>query len=130
MREPAVMFRLPAHVLGSVEVLAKRLDISVNLIAKLIVTREIMHIPAILEEHDRQLGNMHQFLRELAFRNEQFLSEDREQAILAEAIMAKLDEVMGALDSIRDAAFVRPSTFISDLIRNHDERPVQTSLRV
>ncbi|MFA1624212.1 hypothetical protein ACDY96_15650 [Rhizobium mongolense] len=130
MREPAVMFRLPAHVLRNVQVLASRLDISVNLVAKLIVTREIMHIPAMLEEHDRQLGNMHQFLRELAFRNEGFLSEECEQAIVAEAIMAKLHEVMGALDSIRDAAFVRPSTYIADLIRNHDERPVQKSLRV
>jgi len=130
MREPAVMFRLPAHVLSNMELLASRLDISVNLVAKLIVTREIMHIPAILEEHDRQLGNMHQFLRELAFRNEEFLSEERGQAILAAGIMSKLDEVMGALDSIRDAAFVRPSTFIADLIRKHDERPIQKSLGV
>ncbi len=130
MREPAVMFRLPAHVLGNVELLAGRLDISVNLVAKLIVTREIMHIPAILEEHDRQLGNMHQFLRELAFRNEEFLSEERDRAILAATIMVKLDEVMGALDSIRDAAFVRPSTFIADLIRKHDERPLQKSLGI
>jgi hypothetical protein len=130
MREPAVMFRLPAHVLSNVELLASRLDISVNLVAKLIVTREIMHIPAILEEHDRQLGNMHQFLRELAFRNEEFLSEERDQAILVAAIMTKLDEVMAALDSIRDAAFVRPSTFIADLIRKHDERPLQKSLGV
>lgn len=130
MREPAVMFRLPAHVLGNVELLASRLDISVNLVAKLIVTREIMHIPAILEEHDRQLGNMHHFLRELAFRNEEFLLEERDQAILGAAIMAKLDEVMGALDSIRDAAFVRPSTFIADLIRRYDERPHQKSLSV
>ncbi|API55218.1 hypothetical protein ACOJBM_00150 [Rhizobium beringeri] len=130
MREPAVMFRLPAHVLSNVELLASRLDISVNLVAKLIVTREIMHIPAILEEHDRQLGNMHQFLRELAFRNEEFLLEERDQAILGAAIMAKLDEVMGALDSIRDAAFVRPSTFIADLIRRYDERPHQKSLSV
>lgn len=123
MREPAVMFRLPAHVLSNVELLASRLDISVNLIAKLIVTREIMHVPAMLEEHDRQLGNMHQFLRELAFRNEEFLSEERDQAVLGAAIMTKLDEVMSALDAIRDAAFVRQSTFIADLIRRHDERP-------
>ncbi|MBY5827781.1 hypothetical protein [Rhizobium leguminosarum] len=130
MREPAVMFRLPTHVLSNVELLASRLDISVNLVAKLIVTREIMHIPAILEEHDRQLGNMHQFLRELAYRNEEFLSEERDQAVPAAAIMTKLDEVMAALDSIRDAAFVRPSTFIADLIRKHDERPLQKSLGV
>jgi hypothetical protein len=130
MREPAVMFRLPAHVLSNVELLASHLDISVNLVAKLIVTREIMHVPAMLEEHDRQLGNMHQFLRELAFRNEEFLSEERDHAVLGAAIMAKLDEVMGALDAIRDAAFVRPSTFIADLIRRHDERPVQKSLRI
>ncbi|WP_064710278.1 hypothetical protein [Rhizobium bangladeshense] len=130
MREPAIMFRLPTHVLSNVEQLAGRLNISVNLVAKLIVTREIMQIPAILEEHDRQLGNMYQFLRELASRNEEFLSEGSNQDILAAAIMAKLEEVMGALDAIRDAAFVRPSTFIADLIRRHDERPHQKSLRV
>ncbi|MBY4611542.1 hypothetical protein K6M90_28335 [Rhizobium sp. 9T] len=130
MREPAVMFRLPAHVLNNVEMLASRLGVSVNLVAKLIVTREIMHVPAMLEEHDRQLGNMHQFLRELAFRSEEFLSEERDKAVLGAAIIAKLDEVMDALDSIRDAAFVRPSTFIADLIRRHDERPHQKSLRV
>lgn len=130
MREPAIMFRLPAHVLSNLELLASRLDISVNLIAKLIVTREIMHIPAILEEHDRQLGNMHQFLRELAYCNEEFLSRKDDHTILGEAIMGKLDEVMGALDSIRDAAFVRPPTFIADLIRRHDERPQQKSLKV
>ena len=124
------MFRLPTHVLSNVELLASRLDISVNLVAKLIVTREIMHVPAILEEHDRQLGNMHQFLRDLAFRNEDFLSDGSNQDILVAAIMERLDEVMGALDSIRDAAFVRPSTFIADLIRRHDERPQQKSLKV
>lgn len=130
MREPAIMFRLPTHVLGNAELLASRLDTSVNLVAKLIVTREIMHIPAILEEHDRQLGNMHQFLRELAYRNEEFFWGRSNQDILAAAIMAKLKEVMGALDSIRDAGFVRPSTFIADLIRRHDERPHQKSLKV
>ncbi|WP_208245915.1 hypothetical protein WGT02_30830 (plasmid) [Rhizobium sp. T1470] len=33
-----------AHVLINVDVLARRLDISVNLVAKLIVIREIMHV--------------------------------------------------------------------------------------
>ncbi|MBY3516524.1 hypothetical protein HFN76_30640 [Rhizobium laguerreae] len=130
MREPAIMFRLPAHVLSDVEALAQRLDVSVNIIAKLIVTREIMHIPAMLEEHDRQLANMHQFLRELAFRNEEFLSEDRRNGAAAQAIKGKLHEVTIALDAIRDAAFIRPSTFIADLIRSHDERSVQKSLRI
>lgn len=130
MRDPAIMFRLPAHVLSNVEVLARRLGVSVNIVAKLIVVRELMHIPAMLEEHDRQLANMHQFLRELAFRNEEFLIEIERQNEAAEAITQKLDEIIGALDAIRDAAFVRPSTFIADLIRKHDERPVQKSLRV
>ncbi|MCH4549371.1 hypothetical protein MK632_27075 [Rhizobium changzhiense] len=130
MREPAVMFRLPAHVLSNVEALAQRLGVSVNIIAKLIVTREIMHIPAMLEEHDRQLANMHQFLRELAFRNEEFLVEQGRRGAAAEAITEKLNEVMTALDAIRDAAFIRPSTTIADLIRSHDERPVQKSLRI
>ncbi|MBY3561712.1 hypothetical protein [Rhizobium laguerreae] len=130
MREPAIMFRLPAHVLSNVEALAQRLGVSVNIIAKLIVTREIMHIPAMLEEHDRQLANMHQFLRELAFRNEEFLVEQGRRGAAAEAITEKLNEVMTALDAIRDAAFIRPSTFIADLIRSHDERPVQKSLRI
>ncbi|MGZ2452672.1 MULTISPECIES: hypothetical protein [Rhizobium] len=130
MRQPAIMFRLPPHVLSNVEALARRLDVSVNIVAKLIVTREIMHIPAMLEEHDRQLANIHQFLRELAFRNEEFLAEEGQRGAAAEAISEKLDEVMTALDAIRDGAFVRPSTFIANLIRSHDERPVQKSLRI
>ncbi|MCQ1854994.1 hypothetical protein [Neorhizobium galegae] len=130
MRHPAIMFRLPPQVLGNVAALAGRLDTSVNMVAKLIVTREIMHIPVMLEEHDRQLANMHQFLRELAFWNEEFLNEYGRKGVAAEAITEKLDEVTAALDAIRDAAFVRPSTYIADLIRNHDERPVQKSLRV
>jgi len=130
MREPAIMFRLPAQVLINLDALARRLDVSVNIVAKLIVTREIMHIPAMLEEHDRQLANMHQFLRDLAFRNEEFLSEESVHAESTKAIAHQLEEVMSALDAIRDAAFIRPSSFIADLIRNHDERPVQKSLRV
>ncbi|MBY5806391.1 hypothetical protein ELG97_36270 (plasmid) [Rhizobium leguminosarum] len=130
MREPAIMFRLPPQVLSNLDALARRLDVSVNIVAKLIVTREIMHIPAMLEEHDRQLANMHQFLRELAFRNEEFLSEEGVHAESTKAIAHQLEEVMSALDAIRDAAFIRPSTFIADLIRSHDERPVQKSLRI
>ncbi len=121
MREPAVMFRLPAHILSNLEVLARRLGVSANIVAKLIVTREVMQIPAILEEHDRQLANIHQFLRELAFRNEEFLSEGDVRAASAKATAQQLENVMGALDAIRDAAYVRPSTYIADLIRNHDE---------
>ncbi|NEJ83765.1 hypothetical protein GR268_45765, partial [Rhizobium leguminosarum] len=64
------------------------------------------------------------------FRNEEFLSVDGRKGAAAEAMAEKLHEVMTALDAIRDAALVRPSTFIADLIRNHDERPVQKSLRV
>ncbi|NLS07506.1 hypothetical protein HGP14_29980 [Rhizobium sp. P32RR-XVIII] len=130
MREPAVMFRLPVHILSNLEAVSRRLDVSVNIVAKLIVTREVMHIPAMLEEHDRQLANIHQFLRELAFRNEEFLSDGDVRAASAKAIVQQLENVMGALDAIRDAAYVRPSTFIADLIRNHDDRHVQKSLRV
>lgn len=129
MREPAVMFRLPIHILSNLEAVARRLDVSVNIVAKLIVTREVMHIPAMLEEHDRQLANIHQFLRELAFRNEEFLSEGDVRAA-SHAIAQQLENVMGALDAIRDAAYVRPSTFIADLIRNHDDRHVQKSLGI
>ncbi|WP_229002286.1 hypothetical protein [Rhizobium sp. AB2/73] len=124
------MFRLPDHVLSNVDALAGRLDVSVNIVAKLIVTREIMHVSAMLDEHDRQLANMHQFLREIAFRNEAFLTDQGARAGGARAIEQKLDEVMGALDAIRDAAFVRPSSYIVDLIRKHDERAVQKSLEV
>ncbi len=124
------MFRLPDHVLGNVGVLAGRLGISVNIVAKLIVTREIMHVPAMLDEHDRQLANMHQFLRELAFRNEEFLSQVRGGGGSAKAVARKLDEVMGALDAIRDAAFVQPSSYIVDLIRRHDERALQKPLEL
>jgi len=130
MREPAVMFRLPVPVLSNLEAVSRRLDVSVNIVAKLIVTREVMNIPAMLEEHDRQLANIHQFLRELAFRNEEFLSEGDVRAASAKAIAQHLENIMGALDAIRDAAYVRPSTFIADLIRSHDDRHVQKSLRV
>jgi hypothetical protein len=130
MREPAVMFRLPVHILSNLEAVSRRLDVSVNIVAKLIVTREVTHIPAMLEEHDLQLANIHQFLRELAFRNEEFLSEGDLRAASAKAIAQQLENVMGALDAIRDAAYVRPSTFIADLIRNHDDRHVQKSLRI
>ncbi|CDZ29949.1 Hypothetical protein NGAL_HAMBI490_48170 [Neorhizobium galegae bv. officinalis] len=130
MRKPPIMFRLPDHVLRNVEALAARLEISINVVAKLIVTREIMHVPAMLDEHDRQLANMHQFLRELAFRNEAFLGEYGRHAGSANAITQKLDEVMFSLDAIRDAAFVRPSCYIVDLIRKHDERAFQKSLEV
>ena len=129
MRGPAIMFRLPAHVLDSLEQLAGRLDVSINIVAKLIVTREITRIPAMLEEHDRQLANMHQFLRELAFRNEDFLLEGNQSPVDA-ALMDGLKELMAALDAIREASFVRRSGFIDDLIRKHDERPIQHSLDV
>lgn len=130
MREPAVMFRLPSHTLSDLEALARRLNVSVNIIAKLIVTREVMQIPAMLEEHDRQLANIHQFLRELAFRNEEFFTEESVDAASARAIAQQLENVMGALDALRDAAYVRPSTFIADLIRKHDDRHVQKSRRI
>ena len=130
MRQPPIMFRLPDHVLRNVDALAGRLDVSVNIVAKLIVTREIMHVPAMLEEHDRQMANMHQFLRELAWRNEAFLAQEVGHAEGTRLIAQKLDEVMGAIDAVRDAAFVRPSSYIIELIRKHDERGLQKSLEV
>ena len=130
MRQPPIMFRLPDHVLRNVDALAGRLDVSVNIVAKLIVTREIMHVPAMIEEHDRQMANMHQFLRELAWRNEAFLAQEVGHAEGTRLIAQKLDEVMGAIDAVRDAAFVRPSSYIVELIRKHDERDLQKSLEV
>ena len=130
MRQPPIMFRLPDHVLRNVDALAGRLDVSVNIVAKLIVTREIMHVPAMLEEHDRQMANMHQFLRELAWRNEAFLAREVGLAEGTRVIAQKLDEVMGAIDAVRDAAFVRPSSYIVELIRKHDEQGLQKSLEV
>ncbi|AUC13442.1 hypothetical protein BLX90_24205 (plasmid) [Rhizobium sp. Y9] len=128
MRRPPIMFRIPDHVLGNVEALAGRLDISVNIVAKLIVVREIMNVPAMLDEHDRQLADMHRFLRELAFRNEEFLTDEGSRAETVRVIAQRLDDVMGALDAVRDAAIVRPSSYIVDLIRRHDEGAVQKSL--
>ena len=130
MRQPPIMFRLPDNVLRNVDALAGRLDVSVNIVAKLIVTREIMHVPAMIEEHDRQMANMHQFLRELAWRNEAFLAQEVGHAEGTRLIAQKLDEVMGAIDAVRDAAFVRPSSYIVELIRKHDERGLQKSLEV
>lgn len=128
MREPAVMFRLPGHVRVELEKVAERLEVSANIVAKLIVTREVTRIPTMLEEHDRQLANMHQFLRELAFRNEDFLAKPSSSG--GAAIMERLTAVMAALDAIRDASFVRPSPFITDPIRKHDDRPIQTLLSI
>lgn len=129
MRGSAIMFRLPGHILGSLDEIAGRLDVSANIVAKLIVTREVTRIPAMLEEHDRQLANMHQFLRELAFRNEDFLLQVNEPRA-GVALLDTLTEVMTALDAIREASFVRPSSFINDLIRQHDERSIQHSLEI
>lgn len=127
MREPAIMFRLPSHVRVGLDQVAERFDLSANIIAKLIVTREVTRIPVMLEEHDRQLANMHQFLRELAFRNEDFLEET---SLDGAAIMQELKAIMATLDAIRDASFVRPSSFITDLIRRHDDRSIQRSFHI
>lgn len=131
MRDPAIMFRLPGPVLPNLDALAKRLNVSVNLIAKMIVIREIMNIPAMLEEHDKQLADIHEFLRDIAIQHHEYLSENSDEPNAeADGILKRLDEVMSAVDSIRSSAFVRPSTYIEDLIRQHDERPVQESLGV
>ena len=130
MRQPPIMFRLPDHVLRNVDALAGRLDVSVNIVAKLIVTREIMHVPAMIEEHDRQMANMHQFLRELAWRNEAFLAQEVGHAEGTRLIAQKLDYVMGSIDAVSDASIVRPSSYIVELIRKHDERGLQKSLEV
>ncbi|TNM60329.1 hypothetical protein [Aliirhizobium smilacinae] len=127
MREPAIMFRLPGHVRVGLDQVAERFDLSANMIAKLIVTREVTRIPVMLEEHDRQLANMHQFLRELALRNEDFLEES---SLDGAAIMQELKAIMATLDAIRDASFVRPSSFITDLIRRHDDRSIQRSFHI
>ena len=121
------MFRLPSHVRVGLDQVAERFDLSANIIAKLIVTREVTRIPVMLEEHDRQLANMHQFLRELAFRNEDFLEET---SLDGAAIMQELKAIMATLDAIRDASFVRPSSFITDLIRRHDDRSIQRSFHI
>lgn len=127
MREPAIMFRLPSHVRVGLDQVAERFDLSANIIAKLIVTREVTRIPVMLDEHDRQLANMHQFLRELAFRNEDFLEET---SLDGAAIMQELKAIMATLDAIRDASFVRPSSFITDPIRRHDDRSIQRSFHI
>ncbi len=128
MRRSAIMFRLPDYVLDTLDQLAVRLDVSTNIIAKLIVTREVTHIPAMLEEHDRELANMHQFLREIAFQIEDLFEGNASSG--GAAITDRLNDVMAALDAIRNASFVRSSNSIADLIRKHDERPIKTSLRI
>ncbi|NTF10470.1 hypothetical protein G6L37_31165 [Agrobacterium rubi] len=120
MRGSAIMFPLPGHVLRNLDQIVDRVNVSANIVAKLIVTREVTRIPAIPEEHDRQLANMHQFLRELSFRHEDFLLEANEPPAGA-VLMDRLTVLMNTLDAIREASFVRPSTFINDLIRQHDE---------
>lgn len=123
MREPAIMFRLPRHVISNLDQLAERIGVSSNIIAKLIVTREVTRIPAMLDEHDRQLANIHRFLREIAFHNEDFL--DGNMFLAGEAILMRLKDVMAALDAMRDASFVRPSGFVAELVRSNDGRPTK-----
>ncbi|MGH6861916.1 MAG: hypothetical protein ACRECY_16825 [Phyllobacterium sp.] len=78
-----------------------------------------MNIPALLDEHDRQLEDMHQFLRQLTFHHADFLAENEERSdAAAKAVLAKLNDVMAVLDAIRDAAFVRP--FPSTTRRHHE----------
>jgi hypothetical protein len=121
VREPAIMFRLPRHVISNLDQLAERIGVSSNIIAKLIVTREVTRIPAMLDEHDRQLANIHRFLREIAFHNEDFL--DGNMFLAGEAILIRLKDVMAALDAMRDASFVRPSGFVAELVRSNDGGP-------
>jgi len=64
----------------------------------------------------------------VGFRNVTFLENNSECREGVKPSTRKLDEVTASLDAIRDAAFVRPSTYIADLIRKHDERAIQNTL--
>jgi hypothetical protein len=119
MPNPRYFFRLPPQVADTLEALAEQMGTAPGEVVKLIVTREIMNIPALLDEHDRQLEDMHQFLRQLTFHHADFLAghEERRDAA-AKAVLAKLNDIMVVLDAIRDAAFVRSTPSVA---RRHHE---------
>lgn len=129
MPSPRYYLRLPRHQADELEALAARLDTSPALIIKLLVNRTLSEVASLLTDHDEQLEHIHLMIRDIAqvhldLMRDEFAAIDQRSA----RILEKLDEMARAIDSIRDAAFVRSSTIVKDLIAAHDEKRRQKSL--
>lgn len=129
MPSPRYYLRLPRHQADELEALAVRLDTSPALIIKLLVDRTLSEVASLLADHDEQLEHIHLTIRDIArvhrdLMNDEIAATDQTSI----RILEKLDEMARAIDSIRDAAFVRNYTIVKDLIAAHDEKPTQQSL--
>lgn len=129
MPSPRYYLRLPQHRADELEALARHLDTSPALIIKLLVDRTLSEVAPLLADHDEQLEHIHLTIRDIA-RFHRDLMSDRVTATdqYSVQILEKLDEIARAIDSIRDAAFVRSYTIVKDLIAAHDEKATQESL--
>jgi hypothetical protein len=129
MPSPRYYLRLPRHQADELEALAARLDTSPALIIKLLVDRTLSEAAPLLVDQDEQLEHIHLTIRDIA-RVHRDLMRDEVVATGQDAtrILEKLDEIACAIDSIRDAAFVRYYTIVKDLIAAHDEKPTQETL--
>ena len=129
MPSPRYYLRLPRHQADELEALAARLDTSPALIIKLLVDRTLSEAAPLLADHDEQLEHIHLTIRDIA-RVHRGLMRDEVVGAGQDAIqiLEKLDEIACAIDSIRDAAFVRSYTIVKDLIAAHDEKPTQETL--
>lgn len=129
MPSPRYYLRLPRHQADELEALAARLETSPALIIKLLVDRSLSDAAPLLADHDEQLEHIHLTIRDIA-QVHRALMRDEVVATGQDAIriLEKLDEIARAIDSIRDAAFVRSYTIVKDLIAAHDEKPTQETL--
>ena len=131
MPSPKYSFRLPQHLGDQLDALAQRLDATPTMIAKAIVTKLLAETALLLEKHDEQIEFIFLMIKDIAHVHRELMrdgtvSNDNSAA----TILARLDNIARAVDSIRDAAFVRPSTTVQDLIAAHDEKPVQQSFSI
>lgn len=129
MASVPVMFRLPAQLSDQLAALAQRVESSPGLIARLIVTRDLTETAAMLETHDEKLEHIFLMIKDIAQVHRDLMREE----VFATGqdtirVLEKLDEIARAIDSIRDAAFVRSYTIVKDLIAAHDEKATQESL--
>jgi hypothetical protein len=129
MPSPKYSFRLPQHLGDQLDALARRLGATPTMIAKAIVTKLLAESALLLEKHDQQLEHIFLMIKDIAHVHRDLMRDDTvRNDESTTTILARLEDIAQAVDSIRDAAFVRPSTTVEDLIAAHDEKPVQQSL--
>lgn len=129
MPSPSVVFRVPHHVMEGLTALSERVGVSPGLIARTIVVRDLTQTAAMLTEHDEYLEHMFLMIKDIAHVHRDLMREGTvSNDDSARAILVRLAEIARAVDSIRDAAFVRPSTTVQDLIAAHDKRSLRRSV--